>query len=56
MRVRVKNFPVRYNDKRYLKDEELTITQDAFNKGLFVCLDKKDDKPSDDDQDETEEE
>ncbi|AVK60535.1 conjugal transfer protein [Lactobacillus sp. CBA3605] len=57
MRVRVKDFPVRYKNKRYLKNEELNIAQDAFNDGLFICLDtKKDDQLVDDDQSETDEE
>lgn len=53
MRVRVKDFPVRYKDQRYKKDDELTITQDAFNDGLFVCLDAKGDAQLDDEQEET---
>lgn len=52
MKVRVKDMPVRYKDIRYKKDEELTITQDVFNDGLFVCLDKvkKDDKTVEDEE------
>ncbi|WP_338208338.1 conjugal transfer protein [Lactiplantibacillus paraxiangfangensis] len=52
MRVRVKDFPIRYNDKRYLKGEELTIAQEVFNGELFVCLDKvkKDDKTAEDEE------
>ncbi|WP_047999414.1 hypothetical protein [Lactiplantibacillus herbarum] len=53
MRVRVKDMPVRYKDQRYKKDAELTITQDAFNDGLFVCLDTKDDDQVDNEHKET---
>ena len=57
MKVRVKDFPVRYNGKRYKKDDELSIAQDAFNDGLFVCLDKKKDgKSADDDEPGTDDE
>lgn len=58
MRVRVKDFPVRYKDQRYKKDAELTITQDAFNDGLFVCLDVKGDDQADaiDEQEKSDEE
>ncbi|KZT88767.1 hypothetical protein [Lactiplantibacillus plantarum] len=48
MKVRVKDYPIRYKDTRYEKGDELSITQDAFNDELFVCLDKqKDEKLAD---------
>ena len=57
MKVRVKDYPIRYKDTRYKKGDELSITQDAFNDELFVCLDKqKDEKTADNAQLETDEE
>ncbi|WP_434432102.1 conjugal transfer protein [Lactiplantibacillus paraplantarum] len=57
MKVRVKDFPVRYKDTRYKKGDELNIAQDAFNDELFVCLDKqKDEKATDNTESETEDE
>lgn len=57
MKVRVKDYPIRYKDTRYKKGDELSITQDAFNDELFVCLDKqKDEKTADNAQLETDDE
>lgn len=57
MKVRVKDYPIWYKDTRYKKGDELSITQDAFNDELFVCLDKqKDEKTADNAQLETDDE
>lgn len=45
MKVKVKGFPVRYNDKRYAPGETLDITQDSYDESLFekVAANKKKD-------------
>ncbi|KRO16515.1 hypothetical protein [Lacticaseibacillus saniviri] len=38
MRVRVKEIPIRYGEKRYEPDTELTISKDSFDDKLFELI------------------